>query len=150
MVYSTTGFVAGLCQLSIMKYGSAALMTVITAVTLPLTEIAFSLEIFMGDAAEPFTGWSIGGLAFVVLGMCLYTYFGSEVEKDRKHREAVEEAKEGGSGRMADSLKDIESDFSDNDEPGEKYMGDYDRTRKRKSWWRKGYLWCTTPALPTK
>ena len=51
------------------------LVVVVTAVTLPLINIAFALQIVMGDQREPFTLASIVGLILVVAGATLYGYY---------------------------------------------------------------------------
>jgi len=90
MIYSITGFTGGILQLFIMKYGSATLAVVLNALTLPLAQLAFSLEFVMGDEREPFTFWSIGGLVLVVAGCLVYNLFSAELQRDREHRDRVE------------------------------------------------------------
>eukprot|EP01095_Lingulamoeba_sp_RSL-Kostka_P001677 TRINITY_DN12451_c0_g1_i2.p1 TRINITY_DN12451_c0_g1~~TRINITY_DN12451_c0_g1_i2.p1 ORF type:complete len:376 (+),score=89.59 TRINITY_DN12451_c0_g1_i2:255-1382(+) len=74
--YSVSGFIAGIFQLCIVKYGSAVLMAIITAITIPLTNIVFSIEFLMGpDEVEPFSWYSIAGLILVCLGVVIYGIF---------------------------------------------------------------------------
>ncbi len=46
------------------------------ALSLPVTNIAFTLKIFMGDAAEPLTVVDLVGLVLVCIGFLTYSGFG--------------------------------------------------------------------------
>jgi hypothetical protein len=46
------------------------------ALSLPVTNIAFTLKIFMGDAAEPLTALDLLGLVLVCIGFLTYSGFG--------------------------------------------------------------------------
>jgi hypothetical protein len=49
---------------------------VLQALSLPVTNIAFTLKIFMGDAAEPLTVVDLVGLVLVCIGFLTYSGFG--------------------------------------------------------------------------
>lgn len=72
-MFSLSGFFAGVLQLFITKYSSAVLTVLVTAVALPLANLAFSVPFVMGaDSVEPFSWWDVGGLAVVLAGLALY------------------------------------------------------------------------------
>jgi hypothetical protein len=62
MIFSTFGFVAGLLQLSLIKNNGGVLMVLGTALTLPLSNLAFSYAPLMGGQVEPFSPYDIAGL----------------------------------------------------------------------------------------
>ena len=66
------GFFAGIFQLLVVKHGSAALMVVGMAISVPLSDIAFAIPAFMGAAARHLNGYNIGGVFLVVLGFVFY------------------------------------------------------------------------------
>ena len=53
---SCTGFFAGIFQLLVVKHGSAALMVVGFAITVPLSDVAFAIPAFMGSEAKRLNG----------------------------------------------------------------------------------------------
>tara|TARA_R110002050_G_scaffold150465_1_gene277197 strand:+ start:95 stop:1786 length:1692 start_codon:yes stop_codon:yes gene_type:complete len=67
--------------LLVIKYGSAALMYVASTVVLPLGGVAFTLEIFLGPHALPFTVWNGAGLVTVLAGLICYRFLGSRKRK---------------------------------------------------------------------
>ncbi|KAJ1385855.1 hypothetical protein B484DRAFT_410384 [Ochromonadaceae sp. CCMP2298] len=58
------------------KRGSAVLLVISQALSLPVTNIAFTLKIFMGDHAEPLTGLDLAGLVLVCIGFLTYSGYG--------------------------------------------------------------------------
>jgi hypothetical protein len=46
------------------------------ALSLPVTNIAFTLKIFMGEAAEPLSALDLLGLVLVCIGFLTYSGFG--------------------------------------------------------------------------
>jgi CRT-like, chloroquine-resistance transporter-like len=81
MLYSTLGFLAAIFQLLILRYGSAVLMVIASAVILPLSNLAFSIEWVMGDQVEPFSYYDVGGLVLVLFGIILYRWFQIKSQK---------------------------------------------------------------------
>eukprot|EP00051_Salpingoeca_urceolata_P004834 m.68095 g.68095 ORF g.68095 m.68095 type:complete len:469 (+) comp13876_c0_seq1:190-1596(+) len=72
LVYSSCGFIAGIFQLLILKHGSAVMMVLCQAITLPLSNLLFSARPLMKSEVEPFSAWDIGGLVVVLLGFVTY------------------------------------------------------------------------------
>jgi predicted permease len=58
--------------LLMLKYGSAALLYVASAVILPLANIAFTLHFIMGDRATKLSPYDIGGLVVILTGLIIY------------------------------------------------------------------------------
>lgn len=72
--FSLSGFISGILNLYVVKHGSAALMVLGTAVTVPLSALAFSVPAIMGKDAQPFNWDDVVGLALVALGFLAYNY----------------------------------------------------------------------------
>ena len=53
---AVAGFFAGIFQLLVVKHGSAALMVVGFAITVPLSDVAFAIPAFMGADAKRLNG----------------------------------------------------------------------------------------------
>eukprot|EP00298_Acanthocystis_sp_HF-20_P004357 c14694_g1_i1.p1 GENE.c14694_g1_i1~~c14694_g1_i1.p1 ORF type:complete len:579 (+),score=206.18 c14694_g1_i1:23-1738(+) len=58
----------------VIKHGSAALMYVASTIVLPLGAICFSLSVFMGNHAQPFTSYMTAGLCIVIFGLLIYRF----------------------------------------------------------------------------
>ena len=59
--------------LLITKHGSALLLVIASAISLPFTNLVFTSELFMGREAESWSWWTGGGLLVVVVGFLLYS-----------------------------------------------------------------------------
>ena len=75
--FSLTGFGAGVAQLILLQYApkGAALCAVSNVLQLPLTNLAFAIPSLSGEATTPFSWTDGAGLAVVVVGFTMYTYF---------------------------------------------------------------------------
>lgn len=58
--------------LLMLKYGSAALLYVASAVVLPLANIAFTLDFIMGKEATTLSPYDIAGLVVILIGLVIY------------------------------------------------------------------------------
>ena len=58
----------------VLKLSSAALYSVASTVALPLSNIAFSLRVLMGDDVTPWSYWDLAALAIVVVGLVLFRF----------------------------------------------------------------------------
>jgi len=58
--------------LLMLKYGSAALLYVASAVILPLANISFTLKFIMGDKAQELSPYDIAGLVIILVGLVIY------------------------------------------------------------------------------
>eukprot|EP01032_Pedospumella_encystans_P023765 gene23765-26895_t len=76
MTYIVVNFVCNIIMLVITKHGSAVLLVVSQALSLPVTNIAFTLKIFMGDSAEPLSAVNLIGLVLVCIGFLTYSGVG--------------------------------------------------------------------------
>eukprot|EP01032_Pedospumella_encystans_P016517 gene16517-18845_t len=76
MSYIMVNFVYNILMLAITKRGSAVLLVISQALSLPVTNIAFTLKIFMGNSAEPLTLVDLLGLVLVCIGFLTYSGFG--------------------------------------------------------------------------
>ena len=76
MAYIVVNFFYNILMLAITKRGSAVLLVISQALSLPVTNIAFTLKIFMGEAAEPLTVVDLLGLVLVCIGFLTYSGFG--------------------------------------------------------------------------
>jgi drug/metabolite transporter (DMT)-like permease len=90
MLFSLSGFFAGIVQLVILQQArkGAVLCAVANSVMIPISSLAFSMRAVMGDDAEPLTPYTWGGLAVVVAGFSLYTYFG-KLKRSKQEEEAM-------------------------------------------------------------
>jgi len=71
--YAVTNFVYNVVLLLITKHGSAMLLVVSSALSLPMTNIAFCMKIFMGQDVEPFNASNMVGLSLVFGGFLCYS-----------------------------------------------------------------------------
>lgn len=76
MTYIILNFVYNIMMLSITKKGSAVLLVTSQALSLPITNIAFTLKPLMGDNAEPLSMTDLAGLVLVCIGFVAYSGFG--------------------------------------------------------------------------
>jgi len=77
--FSLTGFAGGICQLFIMKFGSASLYALSSALAVPITNVCFSVPGLMqrvGIQATPFSWSNAVGVVLVVTGFVLYALKG--------------------------------------------------------------------------
>jgi len=78
------------------KYGSAALLYVCSAVILPLADICFSSTTIMGEGnAIPLTLWDWAGLAVILLGLFLYRLKEESDETPKELQDPAQAALEG-------------------------------------------------------
>jgi hypothetical protein len=106
--YSVAGFIQGVLQLYIVKWHSATLAVLCQAVTLPLSNLAYSVPLFFGSDAEPFSPWNVVGLLVTVCGLLLYQSAAIQ---------AWWRSARGAEGNVADdvAVRDDESTASDGD-----------------------------------
>jgi hypothetical protein len=76
MTYIVLNFVYNIMMLAITKKGSAVLLVTSQALSLPITNIAFTLRPLMGDDAEPLSMTDLAGLVLVCIGFVAYSGFG--------------------------------------------------------------------------
>ena len=76
IIYIFINFVYNFLLLIITKRGSAVLLVISQALSLPITNIAFSIPAVMGDDVEPLTLPDLVGLVLVCIGFLLYSGFG--------------------------------------------------------------------------
>mmetsp|Transcript_8447 Transcript_8447/g.12591 ORF Transcript_8447/g.12591 Transcript_8447/m.12591 type:complete len:546 (+) Transcript_8447:183-1820(+) len=76
MAYILVNFFYNILLLAITKRGSAVLLVMSQALSLPLTNIAFTLTPLMGDDAEPLSIMDLVGLVLVCIGFLAYSGFG--------------------------------------------------------------------------
>mmetsp|Transcript_50508 Transcript_50508/g.99771 ORF Transcript_50508/g.99771 Transcript_50508/m.99771 type:complete len:566 (+) Transcript_50508:85-1782(+) len=76
ITYIIINFGYNLLMLAVTKRGSAVMLVIAQALSLPVTNIAFTLKIFMGDTAEPLTVVDLLGLVLVCIGFLVYSGFG--------------------------------------------------------------------------
>jgi hypothetical protein len=76
MGYVVINFGYNVLLLLITKHGSAVLLVITNALSLPVTNIAFTLPAVMGKNTEPFTLPDLFGLILVCVGFLTYSAFG--------------------------------------------------------------------------
>lgn len=76
MTYIIINFVYNIMMLAITKKGSAVLLVTSQALSLPITNIAFTLKPLMGNNAEPLSITDLAGLVLVCIGFVAYSGFG--------------------------------------------------------------------------
>ena len=76
MTYIVINFVYNIMMLAITKKGSAVLLVTSQALSLPITNIAFTLKPLMGNSAEPLSITDLAGLVLVCIGFVAYSGFG--------------------------------------------------------------------------
>ena len=72
LLYVAVNFVLNVLLLLITKHGSALLLVIASAISMPFTNLVFTSELVMGREAERWSWWTGGGLAVVVVGFLLY------------------------------------------------------------------------------
>ena len=82
MIFSVSGFLAGIFQLLILKEGGAVIMVICQAIALPLANMAFSVRAIMGSQVEDFSWYDVGGLLLVLAGFVTYRY--QEIRRARE------------------------------------------------------------------
>ena len=73
LLYVVVNFVYNVLLLLITKHGSALLLVIASALSLPITNLLFTLPLFMGEEAEQWSWWTASGLLVVVVGFLLYS-----------------------------------------------------------------------------
>lgn len=76
MAYIVVNFFYNLLLLTITKRGSAVLLVMSQALSLPITNISFTLPVIMGKDAEPLSFADLSGLVLVCMGFLIYSGFG--------------------------------------------------------------------------
>lgn len=76
LLYIFLNFVYNVLLLVITKRGSAVLLVVSQALSLPLTNIAFTLRPLMGPDVEPLTITDLSGIVLVCIGFLAYSGYG--------------------------------------------------------------------------
>ena len=76
LFYILLNFVYNVLLLVVTKRGSAVLLVVSQALSLPLTNIAFTLKPLMGPDVEPLTILDLIGIALVCIGFLAYSGYG--------------------------------------------------------------------------
>lgn len=74
-------------------------MIVVTAISLPLANLAFSVDLWMGRDVEQFSWYDVGGLALVVAGFLIYSLWGQkskskEIITDKNNNNSCKEEEE--------------------------------------------------------
>ena len=73
LLYVLVNFAYNLLLLLITKHGSALLLVIASALSLPLTNLIFTLPAVMGDEAERWSWWTASGLLVVLIGFLMYS-----------------------------------------------------------------------------
>ena len=73
IVYVVVNFFYNVLLLLITKHGSALMLVIASALSLPFTNLVFTSRLFMGREAEAWSWWTAAGLLVVVLGFLLYS-----------------------------------------------------------------------------
>ena len=73
LLYVVVNFAYNVLLLLITKEGSALLLVIASALSLPITNLVFTLPLFMGKEAEQWSWWTVSGLLVVVVGFLLYS-----------------------------------------------------------------------------
>ena len=73
LLYVVVNFAYNTLLLLITKHGSALLLVISSALSLPLTNLLFTQSLFMGQHAESFSVYNLIGLVIVVTGFLLYS-----------------------------------------------------------------------------
>ena len=73
LLYVVVNFFHNVLLLLITKHGSALLLVIASAISLPFTNLVFCSKLFMGREAERWSWWTGAGLLVVVMGFLLYS-----------------------------------------------------------------------------
>lgn len=73
LLYVVVNFAYNVLLLLICKHGSALLLVIASAISLPFTNVVFTSRLFMGREAEQWSWWTGAGLLVVVVGFLLYS-----------------------------------------------------------------------------
>lgn len=101
--YSLSGFAAGICQLYIMKLGSATLYVLSVALAVPISNFCFDIPFLMeavGLTAAAFSWWNAVGVAMVVSGFTMYAIKGTLAEVGNEEDEGLPH------GMLAESVRE--------------------------------------------
>jgi len=74
LAYIATNFT----QLGVVKYGNATFLFIVTTLSLPLSEFAFSWSLLMGDDAESLSPFNYGALVGLLIGVIMYRVFDTD------------------------------------------------------------------------
>ena len=73
LIYVIVNFVYNVLLLLITKHGSALLLVIASAISLPCTNILFTIPMIMGTDCEPFSWYDVSGLTLVLVGFLMYS-----------------------------------------------------------------------------
>ena len=93
LLFSTSGFAAGILSLFLVKKASATVMVVAQACALPLANLLFSVHFIMRSQTEPFSYVDIIGLLLVILGFLLFSIQNEKRKATTKSIKSNSEAK---------------------------------------------------------
>ena len=91
--YMLANITYNLVLLAVIKYGSASLLYIASAVVLPLANISFAFHFIMGDQAQPLHWYDIVGLVVILVGLILYRFSKSESSGHESSVEDVEQSR---------------------------------------------------------
>jgi len=80
--YLAINIIYNIVLLMMIKYGSAALFYVASAVILPAADICFTQKWIMGVNAQPLTWYDVVGLIIILTGLVVYRFLGKESPKE--------------------------------------------------------------------
>eukprot|EP00618_Florenciella_parvula_P024606 CAMPEP_0119527926 /NCGR_PEP_ID=MMETSP1344-20130328/42220_1 /TAXON_ID=236787 /ORGANISM="Florenciella parvula, Strain CCMP2471" /LENGTH=378 /DNA_ID=CAMNT_0007567199 /DNA_START=73 /DNA_END=1209 /DNA_ORIENTATION=+ len=89
MIYCIINFGYNVFQLLVTKHGSAMLMVMSSALSLPVTNMAFACPWLMGENTEDFTVYDVVALCIVVVGFVIYSRDGLSEEEPSKKETAL-------------------------------------------------------------
>lgn len=89
MIYCVINFGYNVFQLLVTKHGSAMLMVMSSALSLPVTNMAFACPWLMGENTEDFTVYDVAALCIVVIGFVIYSRDALTEDADTTKRETV-------------------------------------------------------------
>eukprot|EP00029_Vermamoeba_vermiformis_P012180 TRINITY_DN699_c0_g1_i1.p1 TRINITY_DN699_c0_g1~~TRINITY_DN699_c0_g1_i1.p1 ORF type:complete len:395 (+),score=118.67 TRINITY_DN699_c0_g1_i1:38-1222(+) len=84
LMYVVANIGYNIALLLVIKYGSAALFYVASAVMLPLADICFTFEFIMGKDATPLSLYDIIGLVLILAGLILYRFLPESKPQDKE------------------------------------------------------------------
>ena len=106
--YLIANIIYNVVILAMIKYGSAALLYVASALILPLADICFTQSWIMGPYAQPLTIFDVIGLVVIILGLVIYRFLGGKETADD-----LEETDDGKVVRVGDDGEEEEVEVED-------------------------------------
>eukprot|EP00753_Platysulcus_tardus_P010546 PLAT2833.1.p1 GENE.PLAT2833.1~~PLAT2833.1.p1 ORF type:complete len:420 (+),score=158.05 PLAT2833.1:1048-2307(+) len=82
----------GIFYLLILKHGSALLTTIASALSLPLSNLAFTIRALNGRATSPFSWYDVGGLIAVLFGFVFYQRTSEEFKEFEEGDDTLEDS----------------------------------------------------------